>query len=173
MFNKYVLNIFSEWDCLEACCNEVSVSHHSAVYTSSNRVQVVPKEKDNREKGERAPGTEDTGGKSRGWGQKWEGLGPSDRCFRLINFSRGNNSQLCMSFPWEENITTMVVPSLSHVWLLGTPQTAACQAPLSSTLSQNLLKFMSTETLIPSNHLILCHPLLLLPSIAINAHNTD
>ena len=46
-----------------------------------------------------------------------------------------------------------------------TPWTVACQAPLSSTVSWNLLKFMSFESVMPSNHLILCHPLLLLPSI--------
>ena len=46
-----------------------------------------------------------------------------------------------------------------------TPWTAAHQAPLSFTVSQNLLKLMSTECVIPSNHLILCCPLLLLPSI--------
>ena len=43
--------------------------------------------------------------------------------------------------------------------------TAACQTPLSSTISWSLLKFMSTEPVVLSNHLILCHPLLLLPSI--------
>ena len=46
-----------------------------------------------------------------------------------------------------------------------TPWTAACQASLSITNSQSLLTLMSTELLMPSNHLILCHPLLLLPSI--------
>ena len=46
-----------------------------------------------------------------------------------------------------------------------TPQTAARQASLSITNSQNLLKLMSIELVMPSNHLILCHPLLLLPSI--------
>ena len=45
------------------------------------------------------------------------------------------------------------------------PQTAACQTSLSFTISQSLLKLMSIESMIPSNHLILCHPLLLLPSI--------
>ena len=45
------------------------------------------------------------------------------------------------------------------------PWTAACQAPLSSTISQSLLKLMSIELVMPSNHLILCRPLLLLPSI--------
>ena len=46
-----------------------------------------------------------------------------------------------------------------------TPWTAAHQVPLSSTISQSLLKFMSIESMMPSNYLILCHPLLLLPSI--------
>ena len=58
-----------------------------------------------------------------------------------------------------------VVQSLSHVWLFATPRTAACQASLSITISQSLLKLMSIESVMPSNHLILCHPLLLLPSI--------
>ena len=58
----------------------------------------------------------------------------------------------------------MVVQSLNHVRLFTTPWTAACQAPLSSTISQSLLKFMSIELVVLSNHLILCH-CLLLPSI--------
>ena len=57
------------------------------------------------------------------------------------------------------------VQLLSHVQLFVTPWTAAHQASLSITNSQSLLKLMSTESLIPSNHLILCCPLLLLPSI--------
>ena len=58
------------------------------------------------------------------------------------------------------------VQLLSHVWLLATPWTAcSTQASLSITNSQSLLKFMSIESVMPSNHLILCHPLLLLPSI--------
>ena len=48
---------------------------------------------------------------------------------------------------------------------LKSPRTVACQASLSITNSQSLLKLMSIESVIPSNHLILCHPLLLLPSI--------
>ena len=54
---------------------------------------------------------------------------------------------------------------LSHVWLFVTLWTAACQASLSFTISQSLLKFMSIELVMPSNHFILCCPLLLLPSI--------
>ena len=55
--------------------------------------------------------------------------------------------------------------SLSHVWVFATPWTAACQDSLSITNSQSLLKLMSTELLMLSNHLIFCCPLLLLPSI--------
>ena len=54
---------------------------------------------------------------------------------------------------------------LSHVQLFATPWTAARQASLSITNSLSLLKLMSIELVISSNHLILCHPLLLLPSI--------
>ena len=53
---------------------------------------------------------------------------------------------------------------LSHVRLLGTPWIAACQASLSITNCQSLLKLMSLESVMPSNHLILCRPLILLPS---------
>ena len=55
--------------------------------------------------------------------------------------------------------------SLSPVRLFATPWTATCQASLSITNSQSLLKLMSIKSVMPSNHLILCHPLLLLPSI--------
>ena len=57
------------------------------------------------------------------------------------------------------------VQLLSHVWLFVTPWTAALQASLSITNSQSLLKLMSIESVMLSNHLILCPPFLLLPSI--------
>ena len=57
------------------------------------------------------------------------------------------------------------VQSLSHVWLFVTPWTAARQASLSITNSRSLLKLMSIELLMPSNYLILCRTLLLLPLI--------
>ena len=57
------------------------------------------------------------------------------------------------------------VQSLSHVRLFATPWTATCQASLSITNSQSLLKLMSIEMVTPSNHLIFCRPLLLLPPI--------
>ena len=61
--------------------------------------------------------------------------------------------------------TLSSVQSLSHVWSCATPWTAACQASMSITNSRSLLKLMPIESVMPSNHLILCHPLLLLPSI--------
>ena len=59
------------------------------------------------------------------------------------------------------------IQSLSCVWLFATPWTAACQASLSITNSQSLLKFTSIALVMPSNHLIPCHPLLP-PSIFCN-----
>ena len=61
--------------------------------------------------------------------------------------------------------TISSVQSLNHVRLFVTPWTAAHQASLSFTISLSLLKFMFTESVMPSNHLILCRSLLLLPSI--------
>ena len=55
--------------------------------------------------------------------------------------------------------------SLSPVWLSATPRTAALQASLSIANSRSLVKLMSIESVMPSNHLILCRPLLLLPSV--------
>ena len=57
------------------------------------------------------------------------------------------------------------VQSLSRAQLFVTPLTAACQASLSTTNSQSLFKLVSIKSVMPSNHLILCHSLLLLPSI--------
>ena len=59
----------------------------------------------------------------------------------------------------------IVVQSLGHVQLFATPWTAARQVSLSFTISRSLLKLMSIESVTPSNHLILCCPLILLPSI--------
>ena len=59
----------------------------------------------------------------------------------------------------------LLVQLFSHIWLFATPWTAAHQASLSFTTSQSLLKLMSIESVMPSNHLVLCHSLLLLPSV--------
>ena len=66
-------------------------------------------------------------------------------------------------FPF--SLIAVVVQSLSHVQLFATLWTAALQASLSFTISQRLLNLMSIKSVMRSNHLILCHPLLLLPSI--------
>ena len=74
----------------------------------------------------------------------------------LILFSR----KLCeVLFIWAS------VQPLSNVWLFATSWTAACQAPPSITNSRSLLKLMSIKSVMSSNHLFLCHPLFLLPSI--------
>jgi hypothetical protein len=65
---------------------------------------------------------------------------------------------------------SVAIQLLSCVRVFAAPWTAACQAPLSFTISQSLLKLMSIESVMPSNHLILCHPLLLpsmFPSIRV------
>ena len=88
--------------------------------------------------------------KARTWDVKW-----------LVNGIMDSFS--LPSFPTSHQFSS--VQSFSRVRLFGTPRTAAHQASLSIINSQSLLKLMSTESLMPSNHLILCHPLLLLPSI--------
>ena len=62
-------------------------------------------------------------------------------------------------------LCNLLVQSLSPVRLFATPWTRACQASLSITNSQSLLRLMSIKSVMPSNHLILCHSLVLLPSI--------
>ena len=73
-----------------------------------------------------------------------------------------------VSFTFENPLISLLldsVQSLSCVQLFVTPWTAACQASLSITNSRSLLKLMSIESVMPSNHLILCCPLLLPPSV--------
>ena len=71
----------------------------------------------------------------------------------------------CKIPPVETSCYCYFVQSLSHVQLFGILWTVTCQAPLSFTVSQSLLKFKSIESVMLSNHLILCRLLLLLPSI--------
>ena len=73
----------------------------------------------------------------------------------------GHNSLAGVSF----SLQFQSVQSLSHIPVFVTPLTAACQASLSITNSRSLPKLMSIESVMPSNHLILCSSLLLLPSI--------
>ena len=74
---------------------------------------------------------------------------------------------VCPVLNWELLLSSSFssVQSLSCVWLLVTPRAAALQASLSITNSQSILKLMTIESVMPSNHLTLCHSLLLLPSI--------
>ena len=86
---------------------------------------------------------------------------------RNTNFAHCSfcNSSMLLSYKMFLVEYFAVVQSLTHVWLFVTPWTAACQASLPFTISWSCLKFMSIESVIPSNHVILCHPLFLLPSI--------
>ena len=88
--------------------------------------------------------------------------------------TQGLNSYLCHSLHWQvrswplappgKPFYTTVVLWLSCNWLFATPWTAACQASLSIIFSQSLFKLKSIESVMSSNHLILCHPILL-PSV--------
>ena len=70
--------------------------------------------------------------------------------------NRGNNMN---------QVFVVIVQLLSHVQLFTTPWTTGCQASLSFTITRSLLKLISIESVMSSKHLVLCHPLLLLPSI--------
>ena len=94
--------------------------------------------------------------------------------FQFIDLSCGEQYKFALSssFMLETNLGLVhfrdrvsSVQLISRVRLFGIPWTAACQASLSIINSQSLLKLMPIESVIPSNHLILCYPLLLLASI--------
>ena len=87
-------------------------------------------------------------------------------------FIKTNISKALKFKRWPNDILTIFssvqfssVQSLSRVWLFATPWIAARQASLSITISWSSLRLMSIESVMPSSHLILCHPLLLLPPI--------
>ena len=88
-------------------------------------------------------------------------------CFVNTQTSGLSQNFMCASsrsnFP--DQCFVVVVQSLSYVKLFVTQWTAVHQALLFCTISQSLLKFISIESVMPSNHLFLCHPLLILPSI--------
>ena len=97
---------------------------------------------------------------------------PIENCYpwtNLINmFFVVSSSSICLLLillKYENERQKHSVQLLSHVRLFVIPWTAACQASLSFTSSWSLLKLMSIESVMPSSHLILCRPLLLLPSI--------
>ena len=89
-------------------------------------------------------------------------------CIWLISLSimcSTGSSMLSQIIEFPSFLWLSSVESLSYVPLFATPWTTACQASLSITTSWSLLKLMSIELVMPSNHLILCRPLLLLPSV--------
>ena len=90
---------------------------------------------------------------------KFKGI-PLYLCYPLIPRNQGKES-LNMGFTWWILwILIIVVQSVSHVWFSVTPWTVGCLAPLSFTISWSLLRFMSIELVMLSNHLFLCCPLL-------------
>ena len=90
---------------------------------------------------------------------------------RMKHLGQNINAQLWVyllvrvAWFYKEQYCISSVQSLSRVWLFVTPWIAARQASLSITNSQSSLRLMSIESVMPSSHLILCHPLLLLLSI--------
>ena len=95
------------------------------------------------------------------------------RLFTLLRIARSSFHDWVVFYYWATELNWNIplcicissVQSLSHVQLFATPWTAACQTSLSITNSKSLLKLLFIELVMPSNHLILYHPLLLLPSI--------
>ena len=110
----------------------------------------------------------------------WEGMALGNTTVKLNLLKKQNNFQFFLftdsyrrdqyipatdhSFP-TLLLQLLSVQSLSRIWLFVTPWAVACQASLSLLFSRSLRKLMSIESVITSNHLILCRPLLLLPSI--------
>ena len=95
----------------------------------------------------------------------WQSTLHTEHCHTFPDQLKQSN-RLSLARRRESSVSNVaVVQSLSCVWLFVTPWTPACLASLSSTLSPNLLKLMSIESMMLSNHLILCCLLFLLPSI--------
>ena len=94
----------------------------------------------------------------------WDAVQVADPTYGLVSSDEdtGPHPQF-LAHEWRMSLSS--VQSLSCVRLFVTPWTAACQASLSITNSWSLLRLMSIASVMPSNHLILCHPLLLLHSI--------
>ena len=90
-------------------------------------------------------------------------------CSQCLSWARQNACLLLVTLeqPVGMSIATLlfIVQLLNHVQLFAVTWTAACQVSISFTISWSLLKPMCTESVVPSNHLILCLPLLLLPSV--------
>ena len=97
-----------------------------------------------------------------GWGGRWEeGLRGKGYMYTYGWF---------MLMYGRSHYNIVIVQLLSPVWFFSIPWTAACQASLSFTNSQRLLKLMSIELVMPSNHLVLCRPLLFVPVFNLFEH---
>ena len=83
----------------------------------------------------------------------------------MIAKTDSNHRSVLVNLKIASRTIVVVVQSLSGVCLFLTPRTAVCQASLSFIISRSLLKLMSIESVMPSNHFILCHPFLFLPTI--------
>ena len=92
---------------------------------------------------------------------KFNSIGLMGQSVCLILSFKTKKSRLASFFPF----SLSSVQLLSHIRLFATPWTAVCQASLSITNSWSPSRLMSIESVMPSNHLILCHPLLVLPLI--------
>ena len=90
---------------------------------------------------------------------------PLYNCYKQSSFKQFSLSRWDLTLTHRLKFVFNSFQSLSHVWLFVTPWCSACQASLSITNSWSLLKLMSIASVMPSNHLILCRPLLLLPSV--------
>ena len=93
---------------------------------------------------------------------------PLTECSFLLLFRKSTKNHICVNIlntSYQATKQVQKFQSLSHVWLFVTPWIAARQVSLSITNYRSLPKLMSIESVMPSSHLILCHPLLLLPSI--------
>ena len=88
-----------------------------------------------------------------------------DHLFHVLLAICISSLEKCLFRSFAHFLIPVVVQSLNCVQLFATPWNAARQASLSFIVSWSLLKLMSIVSMMPSNHLILCHPLLLLPSI--------
>ena len=86
---------------------------------------------------------------------------PASGSFQMSQFFASGGQSIGAS----ASVQFSSVQSLSHVWLFATPWIAALQASLSITISRSSLRLTSIKSVMPSSHLILCRPLLLLPSI--------
>ena len=107
----------------------------------------------------------------------WSGFFPFGYFMVVSTYGTVNREQISYTeMPLLTHTRLSSVQLLSCVWLFATPQTAACQASVSITNSWRLLKLMSIHLVIPSNHLILCRPLLLpssvFPSIRVSSNES-